>query len=236
MPHKNTHLRTATALLAIASASLLLAACGGSSGGGSSSSANATAAGSTGSSTTTSPTPSSSSTAKTSAPPSAGKTTTAPASPTTPGSSTQVSPPNSNGKTNTPPAGTGKGSVPARGVVAALRECVQRNGATLPSAGAHGTLRFPSAGARAAYQAALKKCLPELRRLVRPAAPPKASGDLKLTVGRFIRCMRENGIDLPPPNVSGRGPVFDTKGIDTHGAKFKAASSKCRQYLPNLPG
>jgi hypothetical protein len=43
--------------------------------------------------------------------------------------------------------------------------------------------------------------------------------------------MRENGVNLPPPNTSGRGPVFNTKGIDTNSSTFKTAQSKCRTML-----
>jgi hypothetical protein len=43
--------------------------------------------------------------------------------------------------------------------------------------------------------------------------------------------MRKNGVNLPAPNTSGKGPVFDTKGIDTSGARFKAADAKCVREL-----
>jgi hypothetical protein len=43
--------------------------------------------------------------------------------------------------------------------------------------------------------------------------------------------MRENGVDLPAANTSGKGPVFDTKGINTSSAAFKSAESKCRSDL-----
>jgi hypothetical protein len=45
--------------------------------------------------------------------------------------------------------------------------------------------------------------------------------------------MRENGVNLPAPNTTGNGPVFNTKGIDTNSATFKAAQAKCQ---PNLKG
>jgi hypothetical protein len=48
---------------------------------------------------------------------------------------------------------------------------------------------------------------------------------------RFAACMRQNGIPLPEPNTTGKGPLFDTKGIDTTSAKFKAAGKKCRFVL-----
>jgi hypothetical protein len=44
--------------------------------------------------------------------------------------------------------------------------------------------------------------------------------------------MRENGVDLPTPNTSGNGPVFNTKGINTTSSTFKTAAAKCQSDLP----
>jgi hypothetical protein len=43
--------------------------------------------------------------------------------------------------------------------------------------------------------------------------------------------MRENGVNLPAPNTSGNGPVFNTKGLNTKSATFTAASKKCSSLL-----
>ena len=43
--------------------------------------------------------------------------------------------------------------------------------------------------------------------------------------------MRENGVNVPTPNISGNGPVFSTKGLDTSSAKFRAAEQKCSSLL-----
>ena len=40
--------------------------------------------------------------------------------------------------------------------------------------------------------------------------------------------MRENGVNLPAPNTSGNGPVFNTKGIDTSSATFKQRSRSAK--------
>jgi hypothetical protein len=46
--------------------------------------------------------------------------------------------------------------------------------------------------------------------------------------------MRKNGVNLPKPNTSGKGPIFNTKGIDTTSASFKAADAKCvRELTPS---
>ena len=50
-------------------------------------------------------------------------------------------------------------------------------------------------------------------------------------LAKFATCMRENGVNVPAPNTSGSGPVFDTKDIDTSSAQFKAAETKCQSDL-----
>ena len=46
--------------------------------------------------------------------------------------------------------------------------------------------------------------------------------------------MVKNGVKLPAPNTSGKGPIFNTKGINTKSAAFKAADAKCaRELSPN---
>jgi hypothetical protein len=46
----------------------------------------------------------------------------------------------------------------------------------------------------------------------------------------YAACMRHNGVPLPAPDTSGKGPLFKT-GINTTSASFKAASTKCRSVL-----
>jgi hypothetical protein len=48
---------------------------------------------------------------------------------------------------------------------------------------------------------------------------------------KFASCMRENGVNVPAPNTSGTGPVFNAKGIDTTSPQFHAAESKCSADL-----
>jgi hypothetical protein len=43
--------------------------------------------------------------------------------------------------------------------------------------------------------------------------------------------MRENGVNLPTPNTSGNGPVFNTKNVNTTSAAFKSATAKCQSGL-----
>jgi hypothetical protein len=53
---------------------------------------------------------------------------------------------------------------------------------------------------------------------------------------RFAACMRKHGVSLPAPNTSGKGPIFDSRGFDPHGAAFKAADRRCaRRLFPKRP-
>ena len=56
-------------------------------------------------------------------------------------------------------------------------------------------------------------------------------------LNKFAACMRSNGVNVPAPNTSGSGPLFDTKGLDTTSASFKAAEAKCLSDLKGVfPG
>src|ERR1035437_10388009 len=136
----------------------------------------------------------------------------------------------------------------------ALRECLQKQGITLPSAPAGGNpqssgsapptgtagqppsggFKLPKGESAAQLQAALKKCggsnFP-----AGAAARFRGAGSSK-ALAKFSACMRENGVNLPAPNTSGKGPVFDTKGINTSSAAFKSAESKCRSDLGAAAG
>jgi hypothetical protein len=147
----------------------------------------------------------------------------------------------SNASTTTKAASSPGGQFGARG--AALRTCLQKNGITLPKVkagqrgapgaggpfglgGAGGAAKLPSGVTRAQLQAALKKCGGGQFRGGKGFA---AGGAQRFA--KFAACMRKNGVKLPQPNTSGKGPIFDTKGIDTRSASFKAADAKCAPEL-----
>jgi hypothetical protein len=44
--------------------------------------------------------------------------------------------------------------------------------------------------------------------------------------------MRQDGINLPAPNTTGRGPIFSTAKLDTTSKAFKVAQAKCMPLLP----
>ncbi len=153
------------------------------------------------------------------------------------------------------PAGTPAGSVPgagpARGRFAAVRECLKKNGITLPqrvpgkpgqapppggavplggAGGYAGGAQLPKGVTRTQFEAALKKCggsrlggLGAQSRLRRPG--------FQRALASFATCMRQNGIALPAPNTSGSGPIFNTSGLNTNTARFRAAQQKCAPLL-----
>jgi|ERR1700684_2681311 len=137
----------------------------------------------------------------------------------------------------------GRGQFAARG--AALRTCLKKAGITLPegkpgTAGSHrpggpfgaggaqgGGFQLPKGVTRAQLQAALKQCGGGFSGAGRRFGGARNSQRL----AKFAACMRTNGVNLPTPNTTGKGPIFDTKGIDTTSAAFKAADAKCVKEL-----
>ena len=133
----------------------------------------------------------------------------------------------------------------------ALSSCLKKEGITLPSApsgatrpqggpgagapGGGGGLQLPKGVTQAQFQAAMKKCgagnFPQGR------AGGLNSASARAGLAKYAACLRQNGINVPAPNTTGKGPVFSTKGIDTSSSKFKAAQSKCQGDLKGaFPG
>jgi hypothetical protein len=130
----------------------------------------------------------------------------------------------------------------------ALRECLQKNGITLPQrtpgqyrhrpggpggflggGAAGGGPKLPSGVTRAQYEAAIKKCGGGA--FAGGAAARLKNPTYLAALTKFAACMRENGVNVPAPNTSGSGPIFDTKGIDTSSSQFRTAETKCRTDL-----
>jgi len=159
---------------------------------------------------------------------------------------------NSSSTTATTSASTGTGTGakgPNAGRFAAVRECLEKEGITLPKrtpgqkrppGGAGGFLggsgatggasgpKLPAGMTRAKYEAALKKCSGGF---ARGGAARFDSPTFKAALAKFATCLRQNGVNVPAPNTSGNGPVFDTKGIDTSSTQFKTAEAKCQSDL-----
>ncbi len=136
----------------------------------------------------------------------------------------------------------------------AIRECLLKNGINLPPqpqgthppsgsgaggffGGQGGGPALPKGVTREQFQAALKKCGLSRRfgaggrfgagrgrgRLNSPA--------FRQSLTSFSKCMGEHGVKLPAPNTSGKGPVFNTSGIDTKSSTFVKAQEACRGKL-----
>jgi hypothetical protein len=132
------------------------------------------------------------------------------------------------------------------GRFAGVRECLQKNGITLPRRtpgqgrppGTGGLLgggagrQLPKGVTRAQYEAALKKCGGSFR----GGGGRLNSAAFKKALSSFAACMRENGVTLPAPNTSGRGPVFNTKGLNTSSTQFRSAQAKCQSIVTAARG
>jgi hypothetical protein len=153
------------------------------------------------------------------------------------------------GGTTTGPNGVGPGA--AR--FAKVRDCLQKQGITLPKfhpgarpyggpgglGGPGGTPsrsgrpQLPKGMTRSQYEAAIKKCGGGYfgRGRFPGAGARLKSPAYRQALAKFASCMRSNGVNVPAPNTSGSGPIFDTKGIDTASSQFKAAEAKCSGEL-----
>jgi hypothetical protein len=135
-----------------------------------------------------------------------------------------------------------------------IRECLQKNGVTLPkrtpgSAGPAGGGAFLRAGGgvggpqlpkgvtRSQFEAALKKCGGGNfagAGFGRPGGPGSSRVNSPVFMQAFAKyatCLRQNGVNISAPNTSGKGPIFSTKGIKTTSPQFRAATMKCRGTL-----
>ncbi len=155
------------------------------------------------------------------------------------------------GGTTTPAGGAttpaGGSASPAGGPGAArftaARECLQKNGITLPRrpVGGHpgeglSGLKLPKGMTHAQYLEVLKKCVGSFGgggggRAASHGRRAFNSPSFRKALVSFTACLRQNGINVPAPNTTGKGPIFETKGIDTSSPQFKQAEAKCRGVL-----
>jgi hypothetical protein len=111
-----------------------------------------------------------------------------------------------------------------------VRACLQKNGVTLPprKPGERGKAPLPQGVTAAQLQKALTKCSggggAHLWDVVGEAV---SAGSRDQRFARFAKCMRQHGVKLPPPNTSRKGPVFDSKGIETNSRASLAAQRQC---------
>jgi hypothetical protein len=91
---------------------------------------------------------------------------------------------------------------------------------------------FGKGGAK--MKKAFEECGAELPQ-GKPEGSPMNFGAFRKSIKEYVGCMGENGVDLPEPNLSGEGPVFQESEVDREDPKFKAANEKCQSRL-GVPG
>jgi hypothetical protein len=156
--------------------------------------------------------------------------------------------PSTTGSSSTGTPGTTPDTTPGRPNPArfsAMRECLAKKGITLPqrTPGSHGGFAggrggtLPKGMSRAQFAEALKSCGGGFNGPGRFAGGAKGFRNqfnnprFRSVLVRFSACLRQHGIDVGEPNTSGKGPIFDTKGINTGSPQFRAASTACRSML-----
>jgi hypothetical protein len=106
------------------------------------------------------------------------------------------------------------------------------------------TTRSPSTAGAAGHtttmpaaHAATRRASPTRSSRGRSSGSPRgafgALGDprYRRALAAFAACVRRHGINLPPPNTTGRGPIFTSKGIDVRSQRFRTATASCRGIL-----
>jgi hypothetical protein len=203
------------ALAALVASALGLAACGGSSSTTPKTSANAAAL-----STTTAAATAPGNTGSTATTPGAAHTTT-----TTGGSTTTPAPSNTD--------------VPS---ITAIRACLSKKGITLPQSHPLADAKLPKGMSQSQFYEELRGCAGGLLPKSHIHSFPHTLGGhgfhnpydnprFHAVLVRFSACLRQQGINVGEPNTSGKGPLFDTKGINTGSPQFKTATAKCRSTL-----
>jgi hypothetical protein len=121
---------------------------------------------------------------------------------------------------------------------AVVRECLLKYGIILPrrppgsGRGVGEGSQLPKGMTREQFRAALVKCGGGSRAVGGSGGRPALSSPrLRQALVSFVACLRQDGIDMPAPNTSGKGPIFSTKGIDVRSPQFKKAELKCRAVL-----
>jgi len=142
---------------------------------------------------------------------------------------------------------------PTAGASEPLLACLRKQGVKHVAYGAGGQLEPPSTVSRAAFEEALSRCgVRSPGDLVSPraaggaaqagrvqrerAAGALASPRLAAALHRFAACMHSHGVNLPAPDVGGRGPIFRGSSVSPSSPKFGVAEHACftviRDALP----
>lgn len=131
-------------------------------------------------------------------------------------------------------------ATPQAGRFAALRACIEKAGIPLPPLRpgtppadvlGGGASKLPPGVSRAQLQAAVSKCTGGSQAGSGLAAGGLKSPAVKAALTAFTGCMRQHGVNLPPPNTSGKGPVFATAGLHASATQLHDAQLACTPAL-----
>jgi len=82
------------------------------------------------------------------------------------------------------------------------------------------------------FQAAAKKCGLNFNRAGNRNRGGLANNpQFRTSIDRFVACVRKDGYDMPAPNLTGNGPVFDARKIHRNDPQFVKAEQKCQSLL-----
>lgn len=152
--------------------------------------------------------------------------------------------------------GAGDGASPsakAEDAMLKFAQCMRREGVEVGDPGENGLVRVrpgTGEGDEPANPAKFRRAEQRCGRYLREAGPPpqlsKEGGEeLERKSIAFARCMREQGIDLPDPEIdipgsdtSGDGEASQQlpEGADPQSSRFRQAEKACRNAAPGLPG
>lgn len=130
------------------------------------------------------------------------------------------------------------------GVPAPLVACLHKQGIGHPSYRAGAPLQPPTGVSTVHFERALRRCgVPAHAGSYSPPATGGGKhaghGQRQFNTGRFAGkrlvaaldkfalCMRHHGVDLPEPDVGGRGPIFRGSSVNPSSPKFGAAEDVC---------
>jgi len=122
--------------------------------------------------------------------------------------------------------------------ITSLADCLKRIGVPLDeSASGHGNstsiggvlgqggIRVPHSVTSRAFEEALARCG---QGDIQVAGTPIKNLAFRKRLTELARCLRDSGFDIPEPNISGKGEVFDTSRVDISSPRWKTSLRRCR--------
>jgi hypothetical protein len=111
-----------------------------------------------------------------------------------------------------------------------------KKGIVIPQNGSLSSAKLPKGISSTQLEEAIRSCVgnlagSHLRNRVKGLHNPLNNSRFHAVLASFAACLRQNGVNVGEPNTSGKGPIFNTKGLNTGSPQFKAAAAKCRSTL-----